>query len=119
MAQDASMRKVVGLIAQSLESFARLKRWCPEECWRFYLTKPELGRIHVLFVAVGFDDVEDDYATTQQVWDHLRTELAQHRDILQSVNLVVRSKKKVDEGGLYAIGSGYREYRPVATTRVK
>ena len=27
-----------------------------------------------------------------------------------SLRLVVRSKAKVDEGGLYAIGPGYQEY---------
>jgi hypothetical protein len=31
-------------------------------------------------------------------------------DVLRSFGVVVRSKKKVDEGRLYAIGPRYREY---------
>src|SRR4051812_28992383 len=113
MAQDANLRRAVRLVAQSLESFARLKQWDPEEYWLFYRIKPELGRMHFLLIAAALDDKDSD-AATSQVWDHLQSELGQYPDVLQSVNLVVRSKKKVDEGGLYAIGSEYREYRPVS-----
>jgi hypothetical protein len=118
MAHDANLKRAVRLVAQSLESFARLKQWKREEYWLFYRTKPELGRMHFLLIAVALND-EDSDAATSQVWDHLQSELGRFPEILQSINLVVRSKKKVDEGGLYAIGSEYREYRPVSPTRAK
>jgi hypothetical protein len=112
------MKRSVRLVAQSLDRFARLRGWSDSEYWIFYRTKPELERVHFLFVAVAFND-EDSYTTTSQVWDHLQSELGQYPDVLQSVNLVVRSKKKVDEGGLYTIGSQYREYRTVSPTKAK
>ena len=40
----------------------------------------------------------------------LERELSGHARCTQSLRLVVRSKAKVDEGGLYAIGPGYQEY---------
>ncbi len=40
----------------------------------------------------------------------LENELGGQKDVLGSLGLVVHSKKKVDEGGLYAIGPSYEEF---------
>jgi hypothetical protein len=60
-------------------------------------------------VSEHFDD-QDPYKAAREVWAFLKQELKEAPDILRSLGLVVRSKKKVDEGGLYAIGPSYREF---------
>ena len=67
-------------------------------------------------MAKGFDD-QDPYKTTRTVWAFLEKELSLHPDVLKSLGLVVESKKKVDEGGLYAIGPSYREFWTIYPAR--
>jgi hypothetical protein len=109
MAEDSDMTRSVGLIAGSLTRFAKSQAWKDSDYWILYRTNPDWGKVHFLFVAEGFND-EDPYESTRTVWSHLENELANQPDVLKSLGLVVRSKKKVDEGGLYSIGSGYKEY---------
>lgn len=113
MAEDSGMMTAQFLIAPALDRFARSLGWKDHEYVIYYKTNPDWGRIHILFIAQGFND-RDEHQVTNEVWAHLQKELHDEPEILKSINLVVRSKKKVEEGGLYAIGSAYQKYWPAA-----
>ena len=74
----------------------------------YYRPESDLDELHLLFVSSHFDDL-DDYESTREVWSYLESELHYEPEILKALSLVVRSKKKVDQGGLYTIGPGYQK----------
>jgi len=103
------MSREVGLVAGALTKFAQSQGWKDSEYWIYYWTNPDWEKVHFVFVSERFND-QDSYETTRRVWAFLQKELAGAPDVLRALGLVVRSKKKVDEGGLYSIGSGHKEY---------
>ena len=110
MAQESEMMKrSVFLVAGALTKFARSQGWKDSDYWIYYKTNPEWNKVHFVFVAEGFKD-QDPYGSTKAVWDFLEKELSGQQDVLRSLGLVVRSKAKVEEGGLYSIGPGYEEF---------
>jgi hypothetical protein len=109
MAEDAEMRREVSLVARELTSFAMEKGWNDLDYWIYYRPNPDWDRVHFVFVSSHFDD-QDPYEATRSVWSYLEKKLSAHPEVLKSLNLVVRSKCQVDQGGLYAIGSEYREF---------
>lgn len=115
MAEDPGLTAAQYLIAPALDRFARAKGWDRRDYAIYYLSNFDWGRIHILFVAKGFDD-QDDYAITNEVWAYLKDELRDEPEVLKATGLVVRSMKKVAEGGLYAIAPTYTKYRPVVLT---
>lgn len=115
MAEDPGLTAAQYLIAPALDRFARAKGWDRRDYGIYYKTNPDVGRIHILFVAEGFDH-QDDHAVTNEVWAFLETELHDEPEVLQATGLVVRSMEKVSEGGLYAIAPTYTKYRPMTYT---
>lgn len=113
MAEDPGLTAAQYLIAPALDRFARAKGWDRRDYGIYYKTNPDLGRIHILFVAEGFNH-QDGHAATSEVWAYLETELHDEPEVLQAIGLVVRSMEKVAEGGLYAIAPTYTKYRPLA-----
>jgi len=110
MAEESGIvKRAVFLIARTLIKFAKSQGWKDADYWIYYKTNPDWDKVHFIFVAEGFND-QDPYETTRSVWSYLEKELGGEQDVLRSLGLVVHSKKKVDEGGLYAIGSSYEEY---------
>ncbi len=110
MAEESEMmRRSVFLVASALTKFARSRGWKDSDYWIYYKTNPEWNKVHFIFVVEEFKD-QDLNAATKAVWDFLMKELSVHQDVLNSLGLVVLSKAKVQEGGLYAIGPGYEEY---------
>jgi hypothetical protein len=109
MAEDEGLRISQFRVAPSLVRFAQSKGWRNHQYSIYYKTNPEWGRIHILFIAEGFND-QDEYEATREVWAFIEKDLSHEPDILDSINLVVRSQKKVNEGGLYAVGSGYQKF---------
>ena len=110
MAEESGLMEwSVHLAAGALTRFAKAQGWNDSDYWIFYKTNPDWDKIHFIFVAEGFND-QDPYEANRTVWSYLEKELGGHKDVLRSLGLVVRSKKKVDEGGLYAIGPGYKEF---------
>lgn len=113
MAEDPGLTAAQYLIAPALDRFARSKGWDRRDYAIYYRSNFDWGRIHILFVAEGFNDL-DDHAATNEVWAFLMRELRDEPEVLKATGLVVRSMKKVAEGGLYAIAPTYTKYRPVA-----
>ena len=110
MAEESEIvRRSVFLVAGALTKFAKAQGWEDLDYWIYYKTNPEWDKVHFVFVAKGFND-QDPYESTKSVWSYLEKELSGEQDVLRSLGLVVRSKKKVEEGGLYAIGPGYKEF---------
>jgi hypothetical protein len=109
MAEESDMSREVGLIAGALTHFARSKSWKDSDYWIYYWTNPDWEKVHFVLVAEAFND-QDPYESTRDVWSFLEKDLAQHPDVLKSLGLVTRSRKKIDEGGLYAIGPSYKEF---------
>jgi hypothetical protein len=95
------------LVARTLVRFASSRGWKDDEYTVYYRPESDLDRLHLLFVSRHFDDL-DDYECTRAVWGYLENELRDEPELLRSLSLVVRSKKKVDQGGLYTIGPGYQ-----------
>lgn len=115
MAEDPGLTAAQYLIAPALDRFARAKGWDRRDYAIYYLSNCDWGRIHILFVAKGFDG-QDDHAITNEVWAYLKDELRDEPEVLKATGLVVRSMEKVAEGGLYAIAPTYTKYRPVVQT---
>ncbi len=110
MAEESEiMRWSVFLVARALTKYAKSRGWEDADYWIYYKTNPDWNKVHFVFVAKGFEN-QDPYESTRSVWSYLEKELSEHQDVLRSLGLVVRSKAKVDEGGLYAIGPGYEEF---------
>lgn len=113
MAEDPGLTAAQYLIAPALDRFAREKGWDRQDYAIYYRSSPNWWRTYVLFVAEGFND-QDDYAITNEVWAFLKNELRDEPEVLEATSLLVRSMKKVREGGLYAIAPVYTKYRPEA-----
>jgi len=103
------MRRSVFLVAGALTRFAESQGWKDPQYWIYYRINPDWGKVHFIFVAEAFNG-KNPYETTRQVWAYLEEELKEYSDVLSSLGLVVRSKEQVNEGGIYAIGSEYKEY---------
>lgn len=108
MATEPEVTTAKFLVASTLVRFALSKGWKDNEYGVYFRPDSDQDGLHLLFVAEGFDD-QDGYECTREVWRFLERELHFEPDVLRSLNLVVRSKKKVEEGGLYAIGPGYQK----------
>ncbi|MDG3002697.1 hypothetical protein [Paludisphaera mucosa] len=109
MVDDTGLTAAQFLIAPTLDRYGRSRGWDPRSFAIFYRTNPDVGRIHVLIVAEALND-QDEYQAVRDVWDYLRQELRDEPDVLKSINLDVRSQKKADEGGLYAVAPSYHKY---------
>ena len=109
MVEGSEMSREVGLIAGALTRYATEQGWNDSEYWIYYWENPDWDKVHFVFVSSHFND-QDSNEITKQVWAFLESELKSAPEVLRSLGLVVRSKKKVDEGGLYAIGPSYREF---------
>jgi hypothetical protein len=109
MAEDSEMRRSVFLVAGALTKLAESQGWKESDYRIYYRTNPDWGKVHFIFVVEAFNG-KDPYETTRRVWAYLEKELKECQDVLSSLGLVVRSKEQVDEGGIYAIGSEYKEY---------
>jgi hypothetical protein len=110
MAVSATMRRAVRRIAEALTRFAKLQGWGDGDYQIYYVMDPKWGHIHVLFVANGFEK-KKEYENYVLVREYLEKELGDMPGLLNHLGLVVRSSEQVDEGGIYAIGPPYREYR--------
>lgn len=107
MAAEPGVTTATFLVAGALVRFGRSKGWRDDEFAVYYRPDSDEEGMYLLLVADGFNDL-DDYECTREVWRFLEEEFHAEPGILKSLVLVVRSAKKVAEGGLYAIGSGYR-----------
>jgi hypothetical protein len=111
MATETALRRAVRLVAGALTQYAQEQGWRDEDYWIYYSINPHWGgRVHFVFVARGFDG-RDDYESYRSVWRHLQRVLADEPDVLESLNLVVLGKNKVDEGGAYSIGPEYEDFK--------
>lgn len=108
MATEPVVNTASFLVAGALARFASSKSWRADEYGIYYRPESDQDGLHLLFVADGFNDL-DDYECTREVWRFLENDLNFEPDVLKALNLVVRSAKKVAEGGLYAIGPGYQK----------
>lgn len=108
MVTEPGVTTATFLVAGALARFGRAKGWKDDEFGIYYRPESDQDGLYLLMVAEGFNDL-DDYECTREVWKYLEKELHDEPDLLKSLILVVRSAKKVAEGGLYAIGSGYRK----------
>lgn len=108
MATEPDLNTASFLVAGALVRFALSKGWRNNEYGVYYRPESDQEGLHLLFVADGFNDL-NDYECTREVWGFLEKDLSFEPDVLKALNLVVRSTKKVAEGGLYAIGPGYQK----------
>ncbi len=103
------MRRVVREVSGALTKYADREGWAKNEYWIYYHVKSGWNIVYFIFVSRGFDR-SDEWTSYQSVWQFLVEYFKDDPEVLRYFKLVVRSKTKVDEGGLYSIGPQYKEY---------
>ncbi len=109
MAIDSRMIPAVRRVVQAFRRFAQKQGWARDDYRILVDTNPDWGRIHVLFLAKSFPngavDHGDDWLT---VFDFVEKDLEKDApDLVDAINLVLRTFDQVNEGGLYSISPEY------------
>ena len=108
MGRGTIVRRAVRRIADALRAYADARGWSPEEFQVFARVNDRWGKIHIIFVSQRFEN-HPNFASYTSVRDFLRRELQDDPELDQAIGLVVRTPSQVEQGGIYAIGSGYVE----------
>jgi hypothetical protein len=103
-----ALKRPILRIASALQSFAEEKGWAPEDYQTYVRVNQSAGRIHIIFVARGFEGTSD-FARYAEVRSYLENKLKDATTLFQAIGLVVRTPRQVAEGGIYAIGPDYIE----------
>lgn len=108
MAVNTTLKRALRLIAGALTDYAKDQGWSPDDYWIYYHINPKWDKIHMIFVAKGFEG-KGDFQNYASVRRYLESKLADEPELLNYMGLIVRSLKQVEEGGIYAIGPEYRD----------
>jgi hypothetical protein len=111
MAFSPTMRRAVRRVADILGDYARKQGWGSDEFRLLFSVNEDWGKIHVVFLARGFEG-RDPHKRYAEVDQYLRKNLREEPELFQSIGLVIRTFKQLEEGGPYAIGPGYEEVKP-------
>jgi hypothetical protein len=103
------MTRSVFLVGVALTKYAMSQGWKDFEFSIYYKPNPEWDKLHFILVAEAYND-QDSYESTRRVWSFMEQELKGEDEVLKSLGLVVWSKKRVEAGGLYAIGPDFRRF---------
>jgi hypothetical protein len=104
------LKRTMIRIAESLNRFAKEHSWNREDYSIYYKINNNWDKIHVLFVSRHFE-AGKHFENYVAVMETLEQDLADEPGLINKVGLVVRSPKQVEEGGIYAIGPEFREFR--------
>jgi|GEM_PF-1350724 len=103
------LQRCLRLVAGALTKYAQDKGWKPDSFGIFYRVNEDWGRVHIIFVSEHIDP-QTKYQNYVDVLGYLRQTLDEDADLLDNLSLVTRSQEQVNQGGIYEIGPGYREY---------
>jgi hypothetical protein len=106
---ETAMRQVVQEVSFALTKYADKEGWKKDEYWIYYHVNSDWGVVNFVFVSRCFDGT-DEWTSYQSVWRFLIEYFKDDPEILRYFTLVVRSKAKVDQGGLNSLGPSYREF---------
>jgi hypothetical protein len=110
MAATTGLKRAMIRIAESLNRFAKEHSWNPDDYSIYYKLNTIWDKIHVLFISRHFE-AGTHFENYVSVMETLEQDLADEPGLINKVGLVVRSSKQVAEGGIYAIGPEFREFR--------
>jgi hypothetical protein len=122
MDSESTLRRIVSEVAQTLTSYADTKGWAKNDFWIYFKINTDWDTVLFILVSRRIGEAEED-AYYHEVWQYLIEHYKADPAILRYINLVVRSKSKVDKGGLSSISPTYEEYdehwtvRPTPETR--
>ncbi len=111
------MKNAVGRIAVAFHQYATKQGWKADDYRILVEVKPEWGRIHVVFVAREFPGThpEDQWLS---VIEFLDATLADSPELLESLNLTLRTFDQVQQGGLYSLSPDYIDVDELNAKRV-
>jgi hypothetical protein len=109
VAKGTVLTRAVREIARALTKFATESNWNDEDYGIYFSIKSEWDQIYIIFVSKAFD-AGTDFANYAAVQQFLNSYFAAEPQILNHLNLSVRSSRQVEQGGIYAIGPDYQEY---------
>jgi hypothetical protein len=114
MDSETAMKRVVAEVANALSNYADQRGWKPNDYWIYYNINAEWDVVHLIFVSRQISESQED-SYYHEVWQFLirHFQVKQDPAILRYFNLLVRSKSRVDKGGLYGIGPAFEEYRTI------
>jgi len=115
MDSEIAMKRIVGEVANALTRFAETKQWKPNDYWIYYNINADWDVVLLIFVSRQISESEED-AYYHAVWQFLIEHFKEDPAILRYFNLLVRSKSRVDKGGLYGIGPAFEEYWTVTSS---
>jgi hypothetical protein len=106
MALEAAMRQAVRRVAQSFHRYAESQGWTKDDYQVWVEPNPEWGRLHVILVARAFPGrfIEDHWLS---VIDFLDKDLKDEPELLEALNLTLRTFDQVKEGGIYSLSPNY------------
>jgi hypothetical protein len=111
MDSETAMKRVVGEVSFALSKYAEKAGWKKDDYWIYYYINIDWGVVNFVFVSRHFDQ-RDEQTSHADVWHFLIDYFKNDPAILRDFTLVVRSKARVDQGGLSSIGPKYREFDP-------
>jgi hypothetical protein len=112
MDSETAMKRVVAEVANALSNYAEQRGWKPNDYWIYYNINAEWDVVHLIFVSRQISESQED-SYYHEVWQFLIWYFKEDTAILRYFNLLIRSKSRVDKGGLYGIGPAFEEYRTV------
>lgn len=100
------MKNAVGKIAGAIRRYAAEQQWSQDDFKIFVEVNSDWGRIHAIFVARQFPGQypEDQWLS---VINSLELSLKNEPELLDSMNLTLRTFDEVDQGGLYSLSPEY------------
>jgi len=109
MDSETALRRVVSEVSSALTKYAELEKWNKEEYWIYYYINSDWNNVNFVFVSRHFkpEEEREDYV---KVWEFLINYFKDEPEILRYSSVLVRSKAKVDEGGLYGISPRYHDF---------
>jgi len=111
MGLSPNMKRAVRRVADVLGAFARGSGWWPLDFRLYYRANEEWGRINFVFASDGF--AKNDYIKNHRhIMAYLKDRLQDEPDLVDALNLSLRSMKELTEGGIYSVDRSYSFIRP-------
>jgi hypothetical protein len=112
MAISSALKNIVREVAHALAKYADEHGWHNDEYHIYYNVNNKWSQVNFIFVSDHFDDVPE-FTNYASVTEHLQREFEDHPQIFTFFGFNPRGSRKVEQGGIYAIGPNFREYRKV------
>lgn len=110
MAVSTGLKRFLRRLTAATLDYAKQHAWDSKDVQVYYRFVSDWDRLHVIIVIPDFEGLSE-FQVWSSILTHLSAEFADEPDVMNHVNLLVRTTQQVEGGGIYSIGPEYREFR--------